>query len=159
MRAETLISIGIALMVLGLFFYMFPLTITTTDDYNIEPLLRFSLTQHREKGERIEGYFTVLGGNEEIEFSIKDPYGVLIYDAGVVKSRNDFALTAEHSGMYTLFFRNKQQSGKVVFLTRQTIITTANLCLGIAIIGICILVIGSLDIYQKRLKKAKQITE
>lgn len=159
MRAETLITIGIVLIGLGLIFYVFPLTITTTDDYDIASLQKFSLTQHHGKGERIEGYFTVLGGNEEIEFYIKNPYGVVIYDAGVVKSRNDFALTAEHSGMYTLFFGNKQQSGKVVFLTHQTIITTTNLCLAIAIIGICILVIGSLDIYQKKLKKAKQTTE
>jgi len=158
MQKETLITIGSILVVFGLFFYVSPLTSTTTDDYDIEPLQAMWLNRHHEQGERIEGYFTVLGGNEEIEFRIEDPYGVAVYDAGVVKSRHDFALATEHSGVYTLFFGNKQESGKVIFLSHQTIVTPTVLCLLIAIIGICILGYGSLGIYQKRLKP-KQTTE
>jgi len=152
MRAEALTTIGIVLTVLGLLFYTSILTSTSTDDYDVSPGGETSLTRHREKGERIEGYLTVLGGDEEIEFYIEDPLGVIIYNAGIIKSRHDFALTTEHSGVYTLFFGNKQQSGKVVYLSRKMIIISPNVSLAIVILGILFLILGMIDIYQKRQK-------
>jgi len=152
MRAEALATIGIVVTVLGLLFFTSILILPSTDDYDISPGGEMSLTRHREKGERIEGHFTVLGGNEEIEFYVEDPFGVIIHDAGIIKSRHDFALTTEHSGVYTLFFGNKQQSGKVVLLSRKMIIIGPNVSLAITILGILFLILGMIDIYQKRQK-------
>ncbi|MDH5746847.1 MAG: emp24/gp25L/p24 family protein [Candidatus Bathyarchaeota archaeon] len=152
MRAEALTTIGIVVTVLGLLFFTSILILTSTDDYDISPGGEMSLTRHREKGERIEGYFTVLGGNEEIEFYVEDPFGVIIHNAGIIKSRHDFALTTEHSGVYTLFFGNKQQSGKVVYLSSKMMIIGPDASLAITILGILFLILGSIDIYQKRQK-------
>jgi hypothetical protein len=154
MRAETLTIVGIVVTVLGLLFYLSILTLTSTDDYDISPGGEMSITRHREKGEGIEGYFTVLGGNEEIEFYITDPHGVIVHNAGIIKSRHDFALTAEHSGVYTLFFGNKQQSDRVVSLSSKMIIISPDVSLAITILGVLFLMLGVIDIYQKR-QKAK----
>jgi hypothetical protein len=153
MRREALTITGMVLIFLSLLFYIFPLTQSPTDHYDLEGEHGISLTSHYDKGERIEGYFTVRYGDEEVEFNIRDPYGVIVYDAGIVKSRLEFALTTEHSGVYTLSFGNKQQVSKTVFLTRPNIVTTPDLCLGIALIGVGILSGGLIDVYQKKLKK------
>ena len=156
MRAEVLTIVGIVLTVLGLLFYISPFVLISTDNYDISPSGGMSFTQHREKSERIEGYFTVIGGNEEIEFYIEDPFGVIVHNGGIIKSRHDFALTTEHSGVYTLIFENKQQSGKVVFLSSEMVIIGSDASLIIAILGILFLIIGVIDIYQKRLKTRKR---
>jgi hypothetical protein len=152
MRAAILTSIGIILTVLSLLFYISPFALVSTESYDISPGGGMSLTQHLEKSERIESYFTVAGGNEEIEFYIKDPFGVIVHNGGIVKSRYDFALTTKHSGEYTLVFENKQQSGKVVLLSSKTPIMNPYASLITAILGILFLIIGMVDIYQKRLK-------
>lgn len=158
MRAEALTTTGIVLTVLGLLFYTSILTLTSTDNYNVSPGGETSLTRHREKGERIEGYLTVLGGDEEIEFYIEDPFGVIIHNAGIIKSRHDFALTTEHSGVYTLFFGNKQQTDKVVSLSRNMMIIGPDASLAITILGILFLTLGLIDIYRKRQKtKAREM--
>jgi hypothetical protein len=154
MRAKTLTTIGIVATVLGLLFYSSLLTLTSTDNYDILPGGEMSLTRHYEKSERIEGHFTVQGGDEEIEFYIEDPHGVIIHDAGVIKSRHDFDLTTEHSGIYTLFFGNEQQSDKVVSLSNKTVIMSPDVSLAITILGILFLIVGMIDIYQQR-QKAK----
>jgi len=156
MRAEVLTVVGIVLTVLGLLFYISPFVLISTDNYDISSGGEMSLTRYREKSERIEGYFTVTGGNEEIEFYIEDPFGVVIHNGGTVKSRHDFALTTEHSGVYTLIFENKQQSDKVVFLSGEMVIIGSDASLIIAILGILFLIIGMIDIYQKRLKTRKR---
>lgn len=157
--SELLIFIGISVMVLGLLFYFSPIKSPYNDNFDIDPLRGISLTSHRDKGERVEGYFTVLGGNEEIEFTIKDPYGAIIYDAGIVKSRKDFAFTTEFEGVYSLFFENKQNSEKHVFLTTQRTFIGDGLALAIALIGVGILIFGLAGFYAERLKRAGKKVE
>jgi len=158
--SQLLILSGIVIMVLGLLVYFFPIKIAQNDTYEFAPLRALSLTQHRGKGERVEGYFTVLGGNDEIEFHIEDPYGTIIFDAGIVKSRKDFAFTTEFEGVYTLFFGNHQSnSGKTVFLTEQRTLIGEGLASAIALIGVGILIFGFVSLYGERLKQAGKKVE
>jgi hypothetical protein len=143
----------------GSIIYFSPIKIAQNDTYEIDPLRAMSLTQHRDKGERVEGYFTVLGGNDEIEFHIEDPYGTTIFDAGIVDNRKDFAFTTEYEGVYTLFFGNKQQeSGKTVFLTVQRNVTQG-VDVIIIVIGVCFLILGLVVLYQERLKQRNEKTQ
>lgn len=158
--AEMLASIGIVLIIVGLFFYFFPIKLPDNNTYELDPLRGISITTHRDKGERVEGYFTVLGGNEEIEFTIKDPYGTIIYDAGIVKGRRDFIFTTEFEGVYTYFFGNEQSnSGKTIFLTEQRVFTHG-LDIAIVGIGVGILILGLAGFYEDKLRQSqKQTTE
>jgi hypothetical protein len=151
--AQLIILTGIVMTVLGSIIYFSPIKLPQTTDYDLEPLRAFSLTTHRDKGERVEGYFTVLGGNDEIDFHIEDPYGTIIYDSGIVKSRKDFAFTTEFEGVYTLFFANTQtESGKTIFLTQQRNVTRG-VDLVIIVVGVFFLILGLAYFYQERLKQ------
>jgi len=158
--AELLIGVGIGLMILGLILYSFPIKLPDNNIYELDPLRSVSITTHRDKGERVEGYFTVRDGNEEIEFKIEDPYGTAIYDAGIVKSRRDFCFTTEFEGVYTYFFGNYQSnSGKTIFLTEQRVFTRG-LDLAIVGIGVGILILGFAGFYEDKLRQSrKQISE
>ncbi len=152
--SQLLIFGGIFIMILGLSFYFSPIKLSDNNDYEIDPSKGISLTTHRDKDERVEGYFTILGGDEQLDFHIEDPYGTTIFDADKVKSRKDFSFTTEFEGAYTLFFGNKQQeSGKIVFLSEQRTITRG-LDLAMVGIGVIILILGLVGFYQERLKQA-----
>lgn len=150
--AETLFFIGVVVLVLGLLFYLNPIKLSQNDTIDLDPLDGVSQSSHRDKGERLEGYFTVIGGNEEVEFTVKDPYGAFIYNVGSVTSRGEFAFTAEHDGVYTFFYGNKQNSGKTVFLTEQKTVMGGGLSLGLAGLGVLILVLGLSGFFEERLK-------
>lgn len=156
--AESLAFLGIVIMVLGLFFYLSPLKFSQNDTTELDPQRGVAISSHRDKGERVEGYFTVRWGNEEVEFSIKDPYGVIIYNAGTVKSRHDFAFTTEHDGIYTLAFYNRQDTSKTVFLTEQRTFTRG-LDLALVGIGIGLLIMGLAGFYEEKLRQSSRKVE
>jgi hypothetical protein len=85
-------------------------------DYTVAGGATLELSWYLETNDRTEGRFTVSGGNEEIRFYIKNPYGVVIYDAGIVKKRLDTGFTAANSGVYSFYFENEENSEKIVQL-------------------------------------------
>jgi len=74
--------------------------------YNVEGESVLQLSWYLQEGDRTEGGFTVSGGNEEVRFYIENPSGVIIYDAGIVKTRLSTGFTAGYSGIYSLYFEN-----------------------------------------------------
>ncbi|MCW3984903.1 MAG: emp24/gp25L/p24 family protein [Candidatus Bathyarchaeota archaeon] len=87
-------------------------------DYNIAGGATLELSWYLETNDRTEGRITVGGGNEEIKFYVKDPYGVVIYDAGVVKTRVDTGFTAANSGIYRFYFENQENSSEKIVKVR-----------------------------------------
>ena len=66
---------------------------------------------------RVQGSFTVQGGSgNDVNFSIKDPFGNQVLQAGVVSKSHSFAFVAATSGSYVLSFDNSfsMVSNKVV---------------------------------------------
>ena len=64
-----------------------------------------TMTLTMSKGDVLEGYLTVRGGNDDIGFYIKDSYGNKVMDIGV-NGRYDFSYTATSEGFHTLYFDN-----------------------------------------------------
>ena len=59
-------------------------------------------------GQRVEGNLAVRGGDLDVGFSVADPFGNLIVDAGRVSGTRAFAFVAAATGNYTLVFDNRQ---------------------------------------------------
>jgi hypothetical protein len=59
---------------------------------------------------KVEGSFTIEGGNNDIRFSVADPYGNVIVPSAVVYRQRDFAFIAATSGVYKLRFDNSYSS-------------------------------------------------
>ena len=145
--------------IVGFLLYLSPFitTGTKTENHSVPPLQTLTLTFHFNKGEKIEGYFTVRQGNDDINFYVKDPYGTVILDAGRVKGRYDFVIPIEHSGVYTLYFDNTFSlfTSKTIFLTYQATIRSffSELSLPITLIGVSLIVLGLILIYEKKMKE------
>jgi len=103
-----LIFAGISIFVMGFFITFFWVKGNIgKGDYDVKGGAMLELSSgYLEKGDRTEGCFTVTGGNEEVKFYIKNPSGVIIHDAGIVKRRYDCGFTAEDSGIYSFYFEN-----------------------------------------------------
>jgi hypothetical protein len=162
--SKSLLFLGIVVLIIGLYFYLVPLGMsnTKTDNFQVSPLQYRTVTFILNKGDRIEGYFTVLGGSNDIRFNIKDPYASTILDAGTVTGRRDFAFTAEYSGAYTLTFDNSYSllTTKTVFLSySSTVAFPSAIAIAIALIGLLILIFGLSRVFQAWAKeKQKQQT-
>jgi hypothetical protein len=89
-----------------------------TGDYTITEGATLELSWYLERNDRTEGGITVSGGNEEIKFYIKNPYGVITYDAGIVKTRLDTGFTAANTGIYSFYFENQELSCEKVIQVR-----------------------------------------
>jgi hypothetical protein len=63
-------------------------------------------TRDMDRGEVIEGYILVDGGDETISFRMKDSWGDVVVDAVKVKTRYDFSYRAASSGPHTLLLTN-----------------------------------------------------
>ncbi len=87
-------------------------------DYDVAGGTTLELSWYLETNDRTEGSFAVSGGNEEIKFYIKNPYGVVIYDAGIVKTRLDTGFTAANSGIYSFYFENQENSSEKIVQVR-----------------------------------------
>lgn len=69
------------------------------------------------KGKTLEGYMTVRGGNDDINFYLKDSYGSKVLNVSV-KGRYDFSYKATSDGYHTAYFDNTFSffTGKEVLL-------------------------------------------
>ncbi len=155
--ADGLLSVGSVIMVVGIMFYFFPIRTDQNEDWNVQALREFTATKNCDQGHRTEAYFTIRGGNEQLRFWIKDPYGATIYDAGTVTGRLDFAFTAEHTGAYTLYFFNAQTASKTVYFTEKN--DAASIGVIIALVGFLIMLPGLASIMQNwaRVKQSEML--
>lgn len=108
-----LMFVGMSVLVSG-FYLAFLRGTVGKGDYNVEGGAVLQLLWYLEEGDRTEGGFTVSGGNEEVRFYIENPSGVIIYDAGIVKTRLSRGFTAGVSGIYSFYFENLDLSDKVI---------------------------------------------
>jgi hypothetical protein len=110
-----LMFVGMSVLVSGFYFPSLRGTVGK-GDYDVEGGAVLQLSWYLEEGDRTEGGFTVSGGNEEVRFYIENPSGVIIYDAGIVKTRLEHGtgFTAGVSGIYSLYFENLELSDKVI---------------------------------------------
>ena len=163
MRTKVLVFVGFVIVLVGLLLYLTPYVTSPTrrEQHNVPALQTLTLTMHFEKGERMEGYFKCMHANDirsdDIRFYIKNPYGAVILDAGTVTGRHDFAFTAEHSGVFTLYFDNTFSllTSKIIVFRHKVTVKSSypELSLPTALIGIAILAVGLISIYEKKKKK------
>lgn len=94
-----------------------PRPIVYSDTFTVQPGdTRYIPLTVRELN-RIAGNFSVEGGSgNDIDFSIKDPFGNLLQQAGRVSRSQSFAFVAAAAGEYRLYFDNSFStfSNKVV---------------------------------------------
>lgn len=108
-----LISAGLIIFVSGAYLAFFWMKGTIgIGDYNVKGGATLVLSWYLQEGDRTEGGFAVSGGNEEIIFHIKNPSGVIIYNAGIVKTQLWYGFTAENSGIYSFYFENQEYSSQ-----------------------------------------------
>lgn len=74
--------------------------------FQVSSLSQQTLTFNAGAGDTLEGYFTIRGGADEVDFWIEDPWGRTIYNAGRVYDRHDLHVTCANDGYYTLYFSN-----------------------------------------------------
>ena len=88
------------------------------ESFDVPPLSFNSITVHAGAGDRIEGYFTIDGGQREVKFWIEVSSGVKVYDAGLVHDRHDFQVTCTGEDDYKLYFDNNISStaGKNIYI-------------------------------------------
>jgi hypothetical protein len=129
MRKQTcLILIGAAIIVIGLALFLFPPEFSYRTTFNISAQTAFEIANPCYWNENVEGYFTVTGGNNTVEFCAVNheaptPYGVVIYNAEMVQNRHDFAFSSEQQLTYSLSFYNHQNSTITICLNSERIVT------------------------------------
>ena len=154
-QAVTILFIGIILLAIGGYLHVTPLIVKSDDSFDIPQGQGICESSQREEGERIEGYFTVIGGDEKVNFLITDPHGVEAYYAGTIISRHEFVFTANHEGTYTFWFGNPQDSsGKVVFITFIRVLSFEVPGLIMAFFGALLTCIGIIYILKENSAKA-----
>jgi len=104
--ALVLLSAGIALCVVGFLLVLFWMDAPLKQGSHVVKVGgTFELSWYLQSGDRTEGGFTVSGGNEEANLSIKNPSGEIIYK-WYAKGRYDNGFTAQDTGVYTMIFEN-----------------------------------------------------
>ncbi|GEM_PF-5655254 len=88
------------------------------DSFTIKPLSKASGTVDMRNGAIFEGYLTIRGGNNDIEFYVQDSYGKKVLSAGRVTGRYDFNYKATSEGFHTFYFDNNFS----VFTTKEVFI-------------------------------------
>lgn len=142
---NSLIIVGLVTLIIGLYFDFFPYvtTRTWTDIYNIPNDEQAVSPIQLGRGDIYEGQFTVMRG-EAIDFSIRDPYGSLILNAGTVTGGRDFSFTAESDGTYTKYFNNIVTTGYKTISDSYTITGAPirDTWLPIAVVGLILTLFG-----------------
>jgi hypothetical protein len=147
--SKLLIVIGFILIVVGLALFFSPIRIPQTAVHNMGPGsgslgMGFGVWK---KGEEVAVNFTVSGGDEQINFRIKDPSRTTIYNE-IVKQRLNYTFTAETGGSYSIEFQNVQSDGeKTITITRQRIVTRG-LDLTLVGAGVIIVIMFGLGLFK-----------
>jgi hypothetical protein len=144
-------------MCLGLFFLFTASTSARveTESFTIGPLVtETAVTLHLNSGDEVEGYFTVIGGNNDIDFYIKDPYGNYIYPRSRVRGRFDFKFIAGTTGDYRVYFDKSfaPHVTKTVNLTTKIVPTAFRIPLWaiLILLGLLMVIIGSILALKRR---------
>lgn len=101
-----LLIAGIVLLIAGFYWTFIWMNVQLQQgSHVVKPGASFELSSYLGKSERTEGGFTVNGGSEEANLTIKDPSGKTIY-TWYAKGSYGNGFTAEETGVYTMIFRN-----------------------------------------------------
>lgn len=76
------------------------------NSFTVEAMHEVTLTPNMRNGAVLEGYFTIRGGNDDINFAIEDPQGNIVLSINKATGRYDFSYTAPSAGFYTMHFDN-----------------------------------------------------
>ncbi|MCK4417919.1 MAG: emp24/gp25L/p24 family protein [Candidatus Latescibacteria bacterium] len=149
---KSLVITGIVITMFGIFSTLAGPAILTlftkkTGSIDVPPGNCMTLTFHFDVNDEVEGYFSVRGGNDDIRFYIKDPFGKTIYASGIVTGRHDFSLTANTEGAYTLYFENSFSwvTPKRIYLTTSVIGTIAGFK-ALSLSGFILMILGVVSI-------------
>jgi hypothetical protein len=147
--AIALASVGIVVMIFGLFFYIckFPHT------QNIYLAVIRTTTFSFSKGEYVELHFNVSGGNQQVLWSIKDTNGMEI-KSGSATNWTALDFVAEQEGAYSFVFVNNENTPKTIFLSVQMPAISGGLSLLLAGIGALILTPGLFGYFREKRKQS-----
>jgi len=73
---------------------------------------KYTIAVDLKAGQTVEGYFSISGEENDIDFYITDPSGWLAYGVERVTGGGEFAVEARDSGTHTLWFDNSFSWGK-----------------------------------------------
>ena len=147
--SKLLIVIGFILIAVGLALFFSPIRMPQTGVHKMGPGsgtlgMGFGVWG---KGEEVSVNFTVSGGDEQINFRIKDPSRTTIYDE-TVKQRLDYTFTAETGGSYSIEFQMLQSDyEKTITITCQRIVTRG-LDLTLVGAGVIIVIMFGLGLFK-----------
>lgn len=124
--------------------------LVVTESFTVAPFKYIIWSFELSPGWGFDVYFTVRGGNDDINFYIEDPYGNTIYNAGRVSGRHSYSFTAQTTGVYSLYFDNSFSfiTSKLVFVTSKPTleiagsITSANIDKVLIAIGLISVAVG-----------------
>ncbi|MFH1327603.1 MAG: emp24/gp25L/p24 family protein [Candidatus Bathyarchaeota archaeon] len=170
MKLEVVV-LGIIVLVVGVGFA----SITTgmrpllTGSFEVSPFEVSSTSVYLETDDRVEGSFTVEGGDNYLRFYVKNTNGEIIYDTDIVRHGRDFSFTATSTGVYEMYFDNgfsiedkyvtlsTQKSVKIAYgISRETmIIGVGVVCLIMILAGVVLKSKSEADEYFKRLRTFK----
>jgi len=79
---------------------------TEVKSFTVSGLSTQTMTFNLEKGNIVTGSLSVTGGNDDINFAIKDPSGKEIITKRTIYKGGNFSFVAKRDGAYTLVFDN-----------------------------------------------------
>ena len=103
--ALTLITIGIALFVIGFFPVFYWQHRLEQGFHTVKAGASFERSWYLEKGDRTEGFFNISGGNGQANLIVKNPSGAVIVN-WTVTGLGEGPFGAEETGTYTMILRN-----------------------------------------------------
>jgi hypothetical protein len=103
--ALVLLSVGVAVFVLGFFLTFFWMERLEQGWHVVKAGGSFELSWYLQNGDRTEGGFEVSGGNGQAKVSVENPSGVVIWARYANFSYYE-GFRVEESGVYTMIFEN-----------------------------------------------------
>jgi hypothetical protein len=119
-------NMKLILLMLCTLFLMFVSHATQVESFTVPASTMRTFTLNLNPGDNVSGSIAITGGNNDVDFTIKDPQGTEIYSKRRIQQGTTFSFTASQAGAYTLVFGNSFSilTDKVVQITyavtRQT---------------------------------------
>lgn len=129
-----LTSAGLVILVLGLFIYANPSTLTQTE--TLAPLESKTVQLELGTGDRVQGAVTVDEGNSGITVYIENPNGETSYNGGTVYNNVEFSFNAQTAGRHIAIITNLSPTNQ------QTIQYTFTYPAAPAIASIAVIIAG-----------------